>query len=144
MRYDHTQTGYLILVIIVLIAGLFGFILWQAEFELPVALIMLFILFILASFSTLNVTIDEENLNIKFGYGIVKKSFILSEISSVKVVRNHWYYGWGIRFWFWPPMVIFNISGFDAVELKMKNNKIYRIGTDEPEILQNALIQSIH
>lgn len=143
MRYDHTQKGILILVILLLIAILFSFIVWQAGFEPEMVLIMFFILFILASFSSLTVKIDEENLSIKFGFGIFKKSFNLSEISSVKVVKNHWYFGWGIRFWFWPPMTIFNISGFDAIEIKMKNNKIYRIGTDEPEKLENALLQSI-
>jgi hypothetical protein len=40
-------------------------------------------------------------------------------------------------------MWIYNVSGFDAVELKMKNGKVYRIGTDESEKLESALQQSI-
>jgi len=40
-------------------------------------------------------------------------------------------------------MVIFNISGFDAVEIKIKNNKRYRIGTDEPVKLESAIRQVI-
>ena len=68
---------------------------------------------------------------------------MLREIISVRAVKNHWYYGWGIRFWFWPRMVIFNVSGFDAVEIKMKNGKTYRIGTDEPKNLEHAIMQSI-
>ncbi|MEE9525860.1 MAG: hypothetical protein V3V78_04615 [Candidatus Woesearchaeota archaeon] len=87
--------------------------------------------------------IDKEYLRIKFGYGIFKKRFALKEIISARTVRNHWYYGWGIRIWFWPYMLIYNVSGFDAVEIKMKNNKIYRIGTDEPTKLERAITQSI-
>jgi len=92
---------------------------------------------------TLKVTIDEQQLRVKFGYGIFRKRFLLKEIDSVKIVKNHWYYGWGIRFWLWPRMWIFNVSGFEAVELKMKNGKTYRIGTDEAEALESAIRQSI-
>jgi hypothetical protein len=85
------------------------------------------------------VTIDGKYLRIKFGYGIFRKRFMLNEIISARVARNHWYYGWGIRFWWWPRMLIFNVSGFDAVEIRMKNGRIYRIGTDEPEKLEYAI-----
>jgi hypothetical protein len=105
---------------------------------------MTLILFILASFISLNVTIDESNLRIKFGYGIFKKHFPLHDIASARAVKNHWYYGWGIRIWFWPRMLIFNISGFDAVEIVMKNGKRYRIGTDEPKKMEQAIVQAIH
>ncbi|MBU0456742.1 MAG: hypothetical protein ABH824_07130 [Nanoarchaeota archaeon] len=99
-------------------------------------------MFLLASFSTLTVTVDNKNLKIKFGYGIFRKSFLLKEIISVRAVKNHWYYGWGIRFWLWSRMWIFNVSGFDAVEIKMKNGKVYRIGTDESDKLEQAISQA--
>jgi len=40
-------------------------------------------------------------------------------------------------------MWIFNVSGFDAVELIMKNGKIYRIGTDEPIKLESAITVAV-
>jgi hypothetical protein len=104
-----------------------------------VTVVMALILFILVSFSTLTVIIDENYLKIKFGFGIFIKSFSIKEIVSATTVKNHWYYGWGIRGWLWPKMWIFNVSGFDAVEITMKNGKVYRIGTDEPEILKQAI-----
>ena len=112
------------------------------NFFIPATMVL--ILFILASFSTLTVVIDENYLRIKFGYGIFRKNFLLDDIASVKTVKNHWYYGWGIRLWFWPFMWIYNVSGFDAVEIKMKNGKMYRIGTDEPKKLEQAILQSIN
>jgi len=121
----------------------FGVLFAYADLNPGVIFIMIPILFILISFATLNVKIDREYLRIKFGYGIFRKGFMLEEIISARAVRNHWYYGWGIRFWWWPRMVIFNVSGFDAVEIKMKNGKTYRIGTDEPENLEYAIIQAI-
>ena len=107
--------------------------------NLAVTPIMILIIFILASFSTLQTTIDEKYLKIKFGYGIYTKKFLLEDILSAEIVRNHWYYGWGIRLWLWPKMWIYNVSGFKAVEIKLKNGKIFRIGTDEPEELKQAI-----
>ena len=115
----------------------------QAQSEPFIFIVMLFVIFIVASFVSLKVTIDENYLRIKFGYGIFRKQFSLKEIISAKQVRNHWYFGWGIRFWFWPYMIIFNVSGFDAVEIRMKNGRIYRIGTDEGKVLERAINREI-
>lgn len=104
--------------------------------------IMALVLFILASFTALTTSIDKNCLQIKFGYGIFKKKFLLSEIVSAKQVKNHWYYGWGIRLWLWPKMWIYNVSGFDAVEIIMKNGKVYRIGTDTSSELATAIKQA--
>jgi len=109
-----------------------------------VTALMVFILFILASFATLTVSIDKKYLKVKFGYGIYKTKFPLAEITSAQTVKNHWYFGWGIRLWFWPHMWIYNVSGFDAVEIYMKNGKIYRIGTDTPKELETAIKQAVH
>jgi hypothetical protein len=108
-----------------------------------VTAIMTLIILVLASFVSLQVIIDEKYLRIKFGYGIYKKRFSLDDVASAKTAKNHWYYGWGIRVWFWPKMWIYNVSGFDAVEIKLKNSKTYRIGTDEPKKLEQAIIYSI-
>lgn len=144
MNYKHTQIGYLILFALLCVTLLFGFILTQNEFNDSILAFMLLILLILASFSSLKVMVDENHLRIKFGYGIFKKRFMLREIVSARTVKNHWYYGWGIRVWFWPYMLIYNVSGFDAVEITMKNGKIYRIGTDEPAKLEQVILQSIN
>ena len=148
--YKHTQIGYLMLSITLAVLVLFAWLQIAARAETPsyvsgtnfaITAIMALILFILISFSTLTVFIDEQFLKISFGWGIFRKKFPISEIAAVKKVKNNWYYGWGIRLWFWPKMWIFNVSGFDAIEIKMKNGKIYRIGTDEPEKLESAIKQ---
>lgn len=150
--YKHTQIGYLMLFVTLVVLVFFGWLQISARMEPPspdsgtnfaITAIMALILFILASFSTLTVDIDERFLNIRFGWGMYRKTILLSEIASVRKVKNHWYYGWGIRLWFWPKMWIYNVSGFDAVELTMKNRTIYRIGTDESEKLEIAIRQAM-
>jgi len=143
MIYKHTQIGHLIIFALFATTLYFGIIFIYADLDCRVLATMIPILVLIASFATLNVTIDKNYLRIKFGYGIFRKRFILKEIISARVVKNHWYYGWGIRFWWWPRMWIFNVSGFDAVEIKMKNGKRYRIGTDEPKKLEYIIMQTI-
>jgi hypothetical protein len=104
--------------------------------------IMFLIVLSISSFISLQVHIDDKYLRIKFGYGIFRKKFLLSDILSAKTVKNHRYYGWGIKVRFWPKMRIYSVSGFDAVEIKMKNGKRYRIGTDESKKLEQVILQS--
>ena len=149
--YKHTQIGYLMLVVMLAVLALFTWVYTMALVETPsvdsgpnflVTVVMVLILFILASFTALTVSIDENYLRIKFGYGIFAKKFVLNQIASVQAVKNHWYYGGGMRVWFWPYMWIYNVSGFEAVEIIMKNGKVYRLGTDVPEELKTAIKQA--
>jgi len=149
ISYKHTQIGYLMLFVTLSVTVLFSWVQITARVEPPsyysgtnfaVTATMVLILFILASFSTLTVMIDKQFLKIRFGWGIFRKKFSISEIVAVRKVKNHWYYGWGIRLRFYPQMWIFNVSGFDAIEIRMKNGKVYRIGTDKPDIMEKALL----
>ena len=144
--YKHTQISYLILgvlcAVLIFFIWLYGVITTQTSIPAFAIGVMLFVIVILASFGTLTVSVDERYVAIKFGCGIFRKRFTIDEVASVARVKNHWYYGWGIRVWFWPYMWIYNVSGFDAVELVMKNKRVYRIGTDVPEELE-AVIKSV-
>jgi hypothetical protein len=151
--YRHTQIGYLMLVVTLAVLVLFAWVYISSSAEPPsvdsgtnfaVTAIMALILFILASFATLTTSIDENYFRIKFGYGIFARMFPLDQIASVQSVKNHWYYGWGVKVWFWPYMWIYNVSGFDAVEIIMRNGKIYRIGIDTPSELEAAIKQAIN
>jgi len=95
----------------------------------------------LVLFSSLTVVIREDELEARFGPGPIRKRFKLNEIESCQVVKNHWYYGWGIRFT--PHGVLFNVSGFHAVEIKLRTGKKFRIGTDVPQELEEAIRQAI-
>jgi hypothetical protein len=38
-----------------------------------------------------------------------------------------------------PGFRLYNVSGLDAVELRLKSNAVRRIGTDDPQGLANVL-----
>ena len=152
MNYKHIQFSYLILIVTLAVFVLFASVYISASAEpastdsgpnFVITFIMGLILFILASFVSFQVIIDGVYLRIKFSFGIYQKKFSLNEIISVKTIKNHWYYGWGIRIWLWPKIWIYNVSSFDVVEIKLKNGKTYRIGTDEPKKLEQIILNSI-
>jgi len=152
MNYKHTQFSYLMLVVTLAVLVLFVWIYITSSAEpdsidsgpnLAITSIMALILFILASLVSLQVIIDGKYLRIKFSFGIYQKKFSLNDIMSANIVKNHWHYGWGIIRWLWPKMLIYNVSGFNAVEIKLKNGKTFRIGTDKPKKLEQTILHSI-
>ena len=145
-HYRHKQQGTLIIVVVgsvlVFIVGLavyLFFILPESErfaliIQLGVAVVLIVVLVL---FSSLSVVIEDERLIVFFGPGVIKKTLALQDIASCQVVKNPWYYGWGIRLT--PHGWLFNVSGTNAVEVTMTNGDRYRIGTDVPEELETAI-----
>jgi hypothetical protein len=76
-------------------------------------------------------------VRLRYGVGLIRKTIRLEDVRSCREVRNPWYVGWGIRLA--PSGVIWNVSGFDAVELALASGKRFRIGTDEPAALAAAI-----
>ena len=141
-QYKHTQVGYLLLTLYSIVILFLGYFNIMTNFH-PLALIcLIIILIVLGMFSRLTVTVDDQMIKIRFGLGIIRKTFPLKEIETHRVVKNPWYYGWGIRFT--PRGWLFNVSGFSAIELQMKNGKRYRIGTDDPDNLAEALDEAVN
>ena len=141
-QYKHTQIGYFLVTVYSIVVLFLGYFNIMTNFH-PLTLIgLIIVLVILGTFSRLTVTVDDQTIKIQFGFRIIRKAFSLKEIEEFRVVRNPWYYGWGIRFthqgW------LFNVSGFSAIELQMKNGKRYRIGTDDPDNLAAALDETLN
>lgn len=138
MTYKHTQTGWVTLAACVAVLILFELLPTPPaarQFVWPI--IVLVILLIASLMATLTVEVDDSLVRIKFGVGLIRKSFRLEEIASAQPVRNRWWWGWGIRLY--PGGWLYNVSGLDAVELVMKNGKRFRIGTDEPQALADFI-----
>jgi hypothetical protein len=88
-------------------------------------------------FSSLTVVVDDDEVRWYFGPGAWSYRLAPAEIESVRVVRNSWLNGFGIRMR--PGFRLYNVSGLDAVELKLSTGEIRRIGTDDPSGLAAAL-----
>jgi hypothetical protein len=97
---------------------------------------ILFIAFI-AHFSTLTVTVASGTARAAFGRGWPRRTVHLSRVTGVQAVRNHWWYGLGIR-WI-PKGSLWNVWGLDAVEFALDNGRVVRFGTDDAGGLLAAL-----
>jgi len=137
-RYRHTQIGWAI--IIPLLA--FFVVAWLLVPSLPANRAFLpclagVVVLVLSLFGTLTITVAGGWVICRFGVGLVWRRIPVSDVRVAEAVRNKWYYGWGIRLsphgWLW------NVSGLKAVELTFANGKKFRIGTDEPEMVRQAI-----
>lgn len=87
--------------------------------------------------SSLSVTIDDEYIRLRFGGGLWRKTIPLATVTGCRPVKTSWMLGWGIRMY--KNGRLYNITGCDAVELKLNTGKTAAIGTDEPEKLTDAI-----
>ena len=137
MTYRHTQPGTLIIAVCVAI-GLFGVALSFTTGARGPAIVTLIVMIAVAIlFSSLTVEVEGNELRWHFGPGLWSYRLPLDEINEVAVVRNRWWNGWGIRRA--PGFRLYNVSGLDAVELRVGPNDVRRIGTDDPQGLADAL-----
>ncbi len=107
--------------------------------NLVAILVMVVLGICLLILSHLTVIIAEGVVTCRFGpVRLIRKRMALADIEQVRAVRNSWLAGWGIRF-LTNGSTLWNVSGLDAVEITLKSNKRFRIGTDEPEELVRSL-----
>jgi len=140
--YQHTQPGTLVLSLIGFAAALLTGVMVNVGFENSVAtwiigVVMVLMAVIAFLFWSLTVEVEKDELIVFFGSGLIRVKYLISDITAVDEVRNHWYYGWGIRYT--PHGWLYNVSGFDAVQIKLRNGRQYRIGTDQPNELATVL-----
>jgi len=136
--YKHRQIGTLILFALGFCVALTATVLILVPAQpVVVGLVLVILLLCIFLFWSLTVEVTEDKLVVSFGPGVIRKSFRFEDIHDARTVRNPWYYGWGIRLT--PHGWLFNVSGFDAVELELRNNRKFRIGTDDPQQLLTAI-----
>jgi hypothetical protein len=135
-RYQHTQFGWVTLGTTLVILPPVIFALLNQRDELLWGALAIIAL-IVALFGWLTVEIDDRRLLIRFGVGLIRRSISLDRIRAFAPVTNRWYYGWGVRFT--PHGMLYNVSGFSAIELLLENGRHLRVGTDEPQALARAL-----
>ncbi len=96
---------------------------------------------VLVLFSTLTVIVWDGALVVFFGPGLIRRRIPLRRVREVRVVKTPWYYGWGIRLT--PTGWLWNVSGLDGVEVQFDDAHRFRVGSDEPNRLAEALLREM-
>lgn len=140
VRYHHTQRGSLMLVMLPVAAAICAGVGYLNPPHLGRWVLRgLAIMFVAMSwvFSSLTVEVTEDEVRWQFGPGLWSYRMPRADIATAQVVRNALLNGFGIRMR--PGFRLYNVSGFDAVELQLKSGAIRRIGSDDAQGLAAAL-----
>lgn len=138
-RYERTQVGWVVICVVCIALSVVAIKIRNESspnWQISVA-VELLLLLTLAVLYKLTIKIDNHVLRISFGAGVVGKTVQLTEIDTYEPVRIRWWYGWGIHLT--PYGWLYNVSGWDAVAIKLRSGKKFAIGTAEPQALVEAI-----
>lgn len=133
--YKHTQAGRLMITVMGIAAAV---LIAVSLFTYPTAMVGVPVLALTAwIFCSLTVEVADGELRWRFGPGLIRRRVRLDEIVSAEPVRTGFIDGWGIH---WGRFGwLYNVSGYDAVAIRLRNGKRFALGTDEPRVLAQCL-----
>ncbi|HEY7000537.1 MAG TPA: hypothetical protein VH330_02240 [Candidatus Udaeobacter sp.] len=136
-RYEHSQLGHTIIWVALAVAVFIAItgISWRVD---PgTSLIVEGIVLICAIlFWKLTIKIENETLEWSFGIGLIRKQVPIVDIAACEPIQIRGC-GWGIRLT--PYGWLYNVSGLDAVAIRLRNGRKFALGTDDPQGLVNAI-----
>ena len=136
-EYEHTQTGYFLIWVLLIGAAITLVIGASNPMHWISFVITIVLLLSIAGFYKLTIRIDTERLRVTLGLGFIRKEVRVADIATCESIRIRWWYGWGIHFT--PYGLLYNVSGWDAVAIRLHNGRLFALGTDDPQGLVAAI-----
>ena len=135
MDYDHTQTSPLFLLLAAIGIGFFVGGSQVDGQKLSITLFSIGAVWFLLALSFRQLTCRDEGAHLRISFGplpIFRRKLLYSRLEKVKQNRSRLLDGWGIHLctrggWVW------NLWGFDCVDIDFTGGKKLRLGTDDPE-----------
>ncbi|MEK6781763.1 MAG: hypothetical protein AABY93_08650 [Bacteroidota bacterium] len=146
--YKEFQFGWLIFAIIIPVQIFITYLFIYELGDRPIGtmgfiIISSIFIFVYLLFFGLTTTISADKISVVFGIGFIRRTIPINGIKSVECVKTPWYYGWGIRIF--SSGMLYNISGFDGVELKFKDaESAIRIGTRDSAKLKQEIAKRLN
>lgn len=140
--YKHRQWGLVAITSLILVAVIILVINDQVDTIPAAGLGVIFGVLTVTCFifSSMTIEVNDSEINWYFGPGAFRKTLPLEEVESCKKVKNPVWMGFGIHAF--GTGWIYNISGLWGVEIELKGGSLVRLGTDEPNYLCQAIIDS--
>ena len=142
-RYEHTQIGYAMIWILAaaaVLAAIGATVESSLHREIPLV-VLIVLLVTIPLFYKLTITINDETLRASFGVGVIQKRVPLTQIAGCEPIRIRWWYGWGIHLT--PYGWLYNVAGWNAVAITLRNGRKFALGTDDPQGLAAAIRAAI-
>lgn len=91
----------------------------------------------LALFATLTVEVDNDQIRVVFGVGVIRRSIPIAEVLRCDIIRTRLWWGVGLR---WTPSGwLYNVGGREAVRLELAQQRAVMIGSDDAAALKDAI-----
>ena len=91
-----------------------------------------------ALFSSMTVRVTNTYVAWWFGVPAIGRRVAFGEIASVAATKTNIMEGWGIHLTWWHGWV-WNIAGFNAVEIRLHSGTRFAVGTPEPNVVVAAI-----
>ena len=136
--YGHTQFGAVVVAALAIGLVLCVLIGVSTGWPWPLFILLAWVALLFFLFRSLSTVVTSEHLHISYGPGVISKTIPRQDILGSRLGRTGPFLGWGIRYWPGRGWT-WNISGFDVVVLDLPGDRQFRVGTDDPEGLLDAL-----
>jgi hypothetical protein len=138
--YEHAQRAWWLLAIPAL---MFVVVVWVVTAGSGTAgwfmgALTLLVVAIGADFCSLTICVDSSGVRWYFGFGQPSGHLRFDEIAGVSISRTNLLEGWGLHYTIWHGW-LWNVWGFQAVELTRSGGGRVTLGTDDPQGLRNAI-----
>ncbi len=139
-RYEHQQHSTWMYWIAIAVLGMFV-LLSRADpaAGLGLAIASIVVAASIAIFSLLTTRVDADAVSWFFGWGWPAGSIPLADIQSVEGTETNLVEGWGIHWTIWHGW-LWNVGGFQAVEMIKRDGSRITLGTDDPQGLYDAIV----
>lgn len=145
MQYKHTQTAPLFLLLAAVGIGMLVAAWLTPEPTIQIILVSCGGLMFVLALSARQLTVSDEYDRLLISFGplpLFRRRILYASITSVERSRTTLAEGWGIHLspgggWVW------NLWGFDCVDVYFEEGRRLRIGTDDPEGLESFLKERV-
>jgi hypothetical protein len=88
-------------------------------------------------FATLTVEVDDAQIRVSFGVGLVRKTIALADVLRCEPIAVRAWWGWGVH---WTPSGwLYNVGGRTAIRVLLARERAVIIGSDDAGGLKAAI-----
>ena len=141
--YKHTQNAHALMALLVAAVVLpVGLVVLRADAEVVVGrvigVVVLLVVFACAvMFGRMTIAVEGGQLVWHFAFGLLRKAIPLADINGAEPTRTSVLDGWGIHLT--PRGWLYNVTGREAVWVKVRSGRDFLLGTDRPSDLAQAI-----